>query len=78
MGDKVIAEALLDEAALAEKALPPPDLFVPEKDRMLVLVVNLLIGPTMIDEETRIKVEAEVDGTEIKGNVLRIRVLANP
>jgi hypothetical protein len=76
MDGKAIAEAVMDEVALAATPLPPPDKATPAKDRTLLLAVNLIVPPMGIPHETKIFLEAIVDGRELIGNGLKIRTLS--
>lgn len=73
-GEQVLGEAKIDEAALAATPMPPPDEEIPTEDRSLVLAVGFVISPFQVDGPMRILLRAYVDGEEMKGDALRIRL----
>jgi hypothetical protein len=73
-GDELLAEAKLDEDTLPIPPLPPADLESDPIDRELVLHLMFSFAPLQIQAPTRLRLRATVDGEEIKGNALKIRL----
>jgi hypothetical protein len=74
--EEVLAESKFDETHLDPAKVPDPDLAIPPEDRLLAIVLGFVIVPFQVERPARIRLRAYVDGEEIKGNGLRIR-LAN-
>lgn len=73
-GEAVIAEVIIDEASLESASLPPADLDTPEEERSLAIALTFVMAPLQVPEPMKIRLRAEVDGEELKGNALKIRM----
>lgn len=74
--DVVLAEANLDRTTIASFQEPVADPEVALEDMQLGFQIGLMIAPLPIPAPTKLKLRAYVDGEELKGNALKIR-LAN-
>jgi hypothetical protein len=72
-GEAVLAEAGMDQSALAGAPLPPTDPEIPEEDAGLAMVVTFMLAPLQVNEPIKISLRAIVDGEEMKGNAIKIR-----
>lgn len=72
--EKMLAEFILDEEALKSMGLPEPDADIPEDERRLLFAVAFTLSPFQAETPTRIRLRAYLDGEEIKGNGLKVRL----
>ena len=72
--DETLTEFGLDGEALKSIEVPEPDAEIPVDERRLLFTVGFILSPFLAAEPTTIKIRAYIDGEEIKGNGLRVRL----
>lgn len=73
-GDNAIGAIEMDSQQIQTTELPPLDADIPAEDQYLALQAMLVFSPFQIEAPCRLRLRASVDGNEIKGNGLKIRL----
>lgn len=73
-GDAVLGELNLPEEILSSAALPPAPDDAATADTSLQMSFLIAFAPLHIQEPTRLRLRTIIDGVEIKGNSLKIRL----
>lgn len=72
--EEVLGEVVLNESMLQNTPIPPLDADLIPEDSMLSMNFVFAFVPLNISKQTRLRLHANVDGDEIKGNSLLIRL----
>lgn len=64
----------MDETSLSSIRIPDATPETPEEEKSLALVVTFVMAPMQLAEPTTIKLRAIIDGEELKGNALKVRL----
>jgi hypothetical protein len=73
-GDILLGAMEINQEQIQSSELPPQDPDIPPEDRILAIQTALIFSPFPIEAPCRLRLRAYVDGSEIKGNGLKIRL----
>jgi hypothetical protein len=73
-GNNVIGAIEMDREQVQNTELPPFDADIPAEDQYLALQAMLIFSPFQIEAPCRLRLIASVDGNEIEGNGLKLRL----
>lgn len=73
-GEALLGQMEVNQEQIKNSELPPPDPEIPQEERILAFQTALAFSPFQVEAPCRLRLRAYIDGSEIKGNGLKIRL----
>lgn len=73
-GEALLGQMEVNQEQIQNSELPPPDPEIPQEERVLAVQTGFVFSPFQVEAPCRLRLRAYIDGLEIKGNGLKIRL----